>query len=100
MHASADALDPFTSSPMTLPSEDGEPSAMRTTPTSEPPALKAAANDELNDASPHAVGVKVLRIPNRTVLASGRWTGDEAPKPKEGTAFKAIQTEDGTGAAA
>lgn len=98
--AADDSDDPLTSSATTLPSDDDEPSAMRTTLTSEPRLLSDAAKAELKLASPQAVGGKVLRIPNRTVRARGRCAAGESMERKVGTTFKTIPMDDGTGAAA
>ena len=55
--------EPLTSSPTTRGSEHSEPSATRTTSTSEPFAHNPSDKAALNVASPHAVGGYVLRMP-------------------------------------
>jgi hypothetical protein len=54
--AATDLAEPFRSSPITLLSQLGEPSDIRTTPTLAPFADKPSARAALNVASPHAVG--------------------------------------------
>ena len=54
--AATDAGEPLTSSPMTRPLEEGDPSATRTTLTSVPFTYKASDRAALNVASPHGVG--------------------------------------------
>src|SRR5271156_2299810 len=61
--AATDVAEPLTSSPITRASEDDDPSATRTTLTSEPFAHNPSDNAALNVASPHAVGGYVLRMP-------------------------------------
>ena len=71
-----DGAEPFTSSPMTRPLEEGDPSATRTTLTSVPFAYKASDRAALNVASPHGVGGYVLRMP--------KLRGPENPWPTTG----------------
>src|SRR5271163_2491845 len=61
--AATDAAEPLTSSPITRASEDDDPSATRTTLTSEPFAHNPSDKAALNVASPHGVGGYVLRMP-------------------------------------
>src|SRR5581483_364670 len=61
--AATDVGEPLTSSPITRASEDNDPSATRTTLTSEPFAHNPSDKAALNVASPHRVGGYVLRIP-------------------------------------
>ena len=62
-HPTTDGVEPLTSSPMTRPLEEGDPSATRTTLTAAPLAHKASDRAALNVASPHGVGGYVLRTP-------------------------------------
>src|ERR1700722_12190840 len=61
--AATDVAEPLTSSPITRASEDDDPSATRTTLTSEPFARNPSDKAALNVASPHGVGGYVLRMP-------------------------------------
>src|ERR1700738_3990552 len=61
--AATDVAEPLTSSPITRASEDNDPSATRTTLTSEPFAHNPSDKAALNVASPHGVGGYVLRMP-------------------------------------
>src|ERR1700758_2309029 len=61
--AARDVAEPMTSSPITRASEDNDPSATRTTLTSEPFAHNPSDKAALNVASPHGVGGYVLRMP-------------------------------------
>jgi hypothetical protein len=61
--AATDPAEPLTSSPITRASDDDDPSATRTTLTSEPFARNPSDKAELNVASPHGVGGYVLRTP-------------------------------------
>jgi hypothetical protein len=61
--AVTDVAEPLTSSPITLTSEDDDPSATRTTLTSEPFAHNPFDKAALNVANPHGVGGYVLRMP-------------------------------------
>ena len=54
--AATDAAEPLTNSPITRASEDDDPSATRTTLTSDPFAPKPFDKAALNVASPHCVG--------------------------------------------
>src|ERR1700690_3553017 len=59
--ATTDLAEPLTSSPITRASEDDDPSATRTTLTSEPFAHNPSDRAALNVANPHGVGGYVLR---------------------------------------
>ena len=91
--AATEVAEPLTSSPITRASEDNDPSATRTTLTSEPFAHNPSDKAALNVASPHGVGGYVLRMPK---LAKPR-----EPWPTRGTfdvsrvdrALKVIPTE-------
>src|ERR1700704_5409259 len=61
--AATDAAEPLTSSPTTRGSEDGSPSATRTTLTSAPFAANPLDSAALNVASPQTVDGNVLRTP-------------------------------------
>jgi hypothetical protein len=61
--AATDAAEPLTSSPITRASADDDPSATRTTLTSEPFAHKPFDKAALKVASPHGVGGYVLSMP-------------------------------------
>src|ERR1700677_1534473 len=82
--AATDLADPLTSSPITRASEDDDPSATRTTLTSEPFAHNPSDKAALNVASPHGVGGYVLRMPK---LAE-----PEGPGPTRG-AFDVARVE-------
>ena len=75
--AATDLAEPLTNSPITRGSEDDEPSATRTTLTSEPFALNPSDKAALKVASPHAVGGYVLRM--------AKLAGPERPCPTRGT---------------
>src|ERR1700758_206000 len=64
--AVTDVAESLTSSPSTRMSEDNDPSATRTTLTSEPFAHNPFDKAALNVASPHGVGGYVLRMPKLT----------------------------------
>jgi hypothetical protein len=74
--AATDVAEPLTSSPITRGSGHNEPSATRTTLTSEPFAHNPFDKAALNVANPHGVGGYVLRMPK---LAE-----PEGPCPAEG----------------
>src|SRR5271166_118334 len=61
--AVTDVAEPLTSSPITRALDDTDPSATRTTLTSEPFADNPSDKAALNVASPHGVGGYVLRMP-------------------------------------
>ena len=61
--AATDVAEPLTSSPITRASEDSDPSATRTTLTSEPFAHNPFDKAAVNVASPHGVGGYVMRMP-------------------------------------
>src|ERR1700739_2366742 len=61
--AATNVAEPLTSSPITRASEDDDPSATRTTLTSDPFAHNPSDKAALNVANPHGVGGYVLRMP-------------------------------------
>ena len=92
-HAATDAGEPLTSSPMTRPLEEGDPSATRTTLTSAPFADNPSDNAALNVASPHGVGGCVLRMPIRGGREKRCAKTGAVDNRRVGRAFKVIPTE-------
>ena len=75
--AATDLAEPLTSSPITRASEHNDPSATRTTLTSEPFAHNPFDKAALNVARPHGVGGYELRMPKFAV--------PEGSSPTKGT---------------
>jgi hypothetical protein len=91
--AATDVAEPLTSSPTTRASEDNDPSATRTTLTSEPFAHNPSDKAALNVASPHGVGGYVLRMPKLAEPQGPCPTRETVDVSRVDSALKVIPTE-------
>src|SRR5271156_2238178 len=91
--AVTDDAEPLTSSPITRASEDSDPSATRTTLTSEPFAHNPFDRAALNVASPHGVGGYVLRMPKLADPEGPCPTGSAFEVSRVDRALKVIPTD-------
>jgi hypothetical protein len=91
--AATDVAEPLTSSPITRALEDNDPSATRTTLTSEPFAHNPSDKAALNVASPHGVGGYVLRMPKLVEPQGPCPTRETFDVSRVDRALKVIPTE-------